>query len=193
MKGKISTKKTKNTTKKKSKKTTTQKTRKIYRQNNNIPKKYLPVKLSSKDKEKQKKMILRSREAYTRGKYVSRSPVKSYTSKTSSHITRAKKIYNVSKILPSRELVTRTGCSKKSLEDIVKKGKGAYFSGGSRPNQTSSSWGYARLASSITGGKSAAVDFNILENGCKTNSKALKLAKISRKKHGYGNRRVPKA
>ena len=39
------------------------------------------------------------------------------------------------------------------------------------------SWGYARLASSITGGKASAVDFNILQQYCKPNSKALKLAK----------------
>ena len=41
----------------------------------------------------------------------------------------------------------------------MKKGQGAYYSSGSRPNQSAHSWGYARLASAITGGKSAAVDF----------------------------------
>ena len=137
-------------------------------------------------------MLLRSRKAYKKKLYISRSPLRSYTSKTSSHIIKAKKMYNVDKIYPSNTLVTKTGCSKKSLTHIVKKGKGAYFSGGSRPNQTASSWGYARLASAITGGKSAAVDFKILQQGCKTNSKALRLAKISKKKHGKGNRNVPK-
>lgn len=53
-----------------------------------------------------------------------------------------------------------------ALKQIVRKGQGAYFSSGSRPNQTSQSWGLARLASSITAGKSAAVDYDILEKGC---------------------------
>ena len=50
----------------------------------------------------------------------------------------------------------------------------------------------ARLASTISGGKASAVDFHILENTCKPSSKALKLAKTAKKKHGYGTRRVPK-
>ena len=54
---------------------------------------------------------------------------------------------------------------------------GAYYSSGSRPNQTAESWGIARLASAITSGKSAVIDYHLLEEGCKKNSKALKLAK----------------
>ena len=53
--------------------------------------------------------------------------------------------------------------------------------------------GYARLASSITGGKAAAVDYNILKEGCSKRSKALKLANKAKKKHGYGTRKAPKA
>ena len=157
-----------------------------------IPKKYAPKRLSPKDKKKQIQAIRLSRKAYKKGKYLSRPKVKSFKSKTSSHIVNAKKIYKVDKILPSNELAKKTGCSTKALNKIIAKGKGAYFSGGSRPNQTASSWGYARLASAITGGKSAAVDFSILEKGCSTKSKALQLAKQSRKKHGKGNRKVPK-
>ena len=72
------------------------------------------------------------------------------------------------------------------------KGKGAYFSSGSRPNQTAQSWGLARLASSITAGKSAAVDFNILEKGCQHNKKAFILAKKSRKKYKFGHSKTKK-
>ena len=75
---------------------------------------------------------------------------------------------------------------------IYRRGLGAYYSSGSRPNQTGHSWGRARLASAITGGKAAAVDYNILQKGCRSNRKALRLAKQARKKHGYGTRRVPK-
>ena len=48
------------------------------------------------------------------------------------------------------------------------------------------------MASAITGGKAAAVDFKILEKYCKSSSKALKLAKKAKKKHGYGTRKVRK-
>jgi len=41
---------------------------------------------------------------------------------------------------------------RKGVKQIVKKGKGAYYSSGSRPNQIPHSWGYTRLASAITGG-----------------------------------------
>jgi len=157
-----------------------------------IPKKYAPDRLSPKDKKKQIRALRRSRRAYKKGKYISRPKVKSFKSKTSSHILNAKQIYKVDKIRPSKELAKKTGCSIKALSKIVAKGKGAYFSGGSRPNQTAASWGYARLASTITGGKAAAVDFSILEEGCSKNSKALRLAKQSRKKHGKGTRNVPK-
>ena len=102
------------------------------------------------------------------------------------------KIYNVDKIGPTNELSKETGCSKLALAKIINKGEGAYYSSGSRPNQTAQSWGLARLASSITSGKAAAVDFNILEKGCKPNSKALTMAKKAKRKYGHGTRKVPK-
>jgi hypothetical protein len=58
----------------------------------------------------------------------------------------------------------------------VKKGEGAYYSSGSRPNQTAQSWGYARLASAITGANASRVDYNILKEGCKSDSPALRIA-----------------
>ena len=78
------------------------------------------------------------------------------------------------------------------MREIVRKGEGAYYSSGSRPNQTAQSWGLARLASSITAGKSASVDFNILEKGCNHNKKAYKLALQSRKKYGFGKSKTKK-
>jgi len=104
----------------------------------------------------------------------------------------AKKIYKIDSIEPSTALAKKTGCSVDALKKIVNKGEGAYFSSGSRPNQTGQSWGIARLASSITGGKAAAVDYSILENGCQSKSIALKMAKTARKKYGYGRHGVPK-
>ncbi len=153
---------------------------------------YLPKRLTKRDKKKQARQLIKSRRFYKKGIYHSRPKIKSFKSKKSHFITEAEKIYNVNKIGATDELAKATGCSKESLAKIINKGEGAYYSSGSRPNQTAQSWGIARLASSITAGKAAAVDYKILEEGCKPNSKALTFAKRSRKKHGHGTRRVPK-
>lgn len=152
-----------------------------------IPVRYLPYKLTTKDKDKQTRMLLKSRQLYKKGKYYTRKRVSSYNNKTSNHIVNARKIYGIDKISPSKELSKKTGCSISALKQIVKKGEGAYFSSGSRPNQTAQSWGLARLASSITAGKSAAVDYNILEQGCNHRKKAFLLATKSRKQYKYGH------
>ena len=157
-----------------------------------IQSKYLPRSLSKKDKKIIKNQLNKSKRLYKKGKYHTRKKVKSFKSKKSNHVENAKRIYKIDSIKPSKELAKKTKCSIKGLGKIVKKGQGAYFSSGSRPNQTAHSWGMARLASSITGGKAAAVDYNILEKGCSKNSKALKLAKKSREKHGFGKRKVRK-
>jgi hypothetical protein len=153
---------------------------------------YLPKILTLKDEKKQSKAILKSRRLYKKGIYYSRPNVSSFRSKKSSHIIKAKKMYNVNKIGATNELAKATDCSKSALAKIINKGTGAYYSSGSRPNQTAQSWGIARLASSITSGKASVVDYHILEKGCKSNSKALTLAKKARKKHGRKTRRVAK-
>lgn len=153
---------------------------------------YLPKKLSAKDRKKQAKMLNKSKKLYKKGIYFSRPSVKTFKSKKSSHIRNAERIYGVDKIGATNELAKATGCKKSALSKIINKGMGAYYSSGSRPNQTAQSWGVARLASSITGGKAAAVDYAILKEGCRSNSRALTLANKARKKHGHGTRRVPK-
>jgi hypothetical protein len=157
-----------------------------------IIKRYLPKRLTKKDKLSQKRELMKSRKLYKKGSYYTRQKMASFTSKKSQHIINAEKIYHVEKIGPTLELANATGCAKQALGKIVNKGEGAYFSSGSRPNQTAQSWGLARLASAITAGKAAAVDYSILEKGCKPGSKALRLAKIARKKYGHGTRKVPK-
>lgn len=153
---------------------------------------YLPKRLTQKDKKKVSKMLLKSRRLYKKGIYYTRKQVKSFKSKPSQHLAHARKIYKVEKIGATDELAKKTGCSRAALAKIINKGEGAYFSSGSRPNQTGQSWGVARLASAITSGKAAAVDYNILEEGCKPNSKALKLAKKAKKEYGHGQKHVPK-
>lgn len=141
-----------------------------------VPRRYIPRTLSLKDKEKQRKNLKKSRKLYTKGIYFERPKVKSFHSKPSPHIANAERLYGVENVLPSAELARKTKCTRKSLEKIVNKGRGAYFSSGSRPNQTAESWGIARLASAITGGNSSIVDYGILKEGCSADSPALKLA-----------------
>jgi len=157
-----------------------------------LPIRYLPKNLSKKDKKGQINMLLKSRNLYKKHQYYTRKSVSSYKSKPSKHIVTARKIYKIKNMTPNNTLAKATGCSIESLEAIVKKGEGAYYSSGSRPNQTAQSWGLARLASSITSGKSAAVDFDILEKGCNHKKKAFILANKSRKKHKYGHSKTKK-
>jgi hypothetical protein len=157
-----------------------------------VPTRYLPSIKKRKDVQKQLKMLIQSRKQYKKGVFFTRKNLKSYTSKPSQHVTDARKIYNIENISPNSELAKKTGCSLSALKQIVRKGEGAYYSSGSRPNQTAQSWGLARLASSITAGKSAAVDYNILEKGCNHNKKAFLLAKKSRKKYKYGQSKTKK-
>ena len=158
-----------------------------------LPIRYVPAKLTSKDKQKQIAMILKSKKMYKKHKYYTRKLIASYKSKTSNHILNARKIYKIENVMPTKELSLKTGCTIESLNEIVKRGEGAYYSSGSRPNQTAQSWGLARLASSITGGKAAAVDYNILDKGCNHKGKAFLLANKSKQKYKYGHSKTKKS
>jgi hypothetical protein len=158
----------------------------------NIPIRYLPKNLTQKDKKKQKNMLMKSRKMYKQNKYYTRKQLPSYHNKVSNHILKARKMYKTNKISPNQTLSKATGCSISSLRKIVKKGEGAYYSSGSRPNQTPQSWGYARLASSITAGKSAAVDYDILEKGCNHSKKAFRLAKKAKRMYNHGRGKTRK-
>ena len=133
-----------------------------------------------------------SKKLYKKGKYYTRKPIKSFHSKTSKHILNARNMYGVNKIGATDELSRKSGCSKSSLAKIINKGEGAYYSSGSRPNQTPQSWGIARLASALTSGKAGAIDYNILMEGCKPGSKGYKMALLSRKKYDKGKRKALK-
>jgi len=144
----------------------------------NVPKRYYTSKnMTQKDTKKQKRQLRKSRKLYKKGKYHARPKVKSYKSRKSNHLNRLRKMYGVEEIGATNELAKKTQCSKEGLEQILSKGRGAYYSSGSRPNQTAESWAVARLASAVTGGKSSAYDYHVLKEHCKPSSKALKLAK----------------
>lgn len=148
-----------------------------------VPKRYIPKILSKRDTKKQKQYLRKSRKLYKKGVYYERPKLKTFKSKPSNHIENAKKIYKVDTLETTKELAEKTQCSEDALEKIVNKGRGAYYSSGSRPNQTAESWGLARLASAITGGNASIVDYNILQEGCKSSSKALKMATKTCKKY----------
>jgi len=146
-----------------------------------IPRRYIPSILSKRDSQKQRRAILKSRKAYRRGQYINRPTLKSFKTKKSSHVYRATHLYGVESMQPNQELVKATGCNKEALEQIIRKGEGAFYSSGSRPNQTPQSWGYARLGSALTGGPSSQIDYSILEKGCSKKSRPLYLANQTRK------------
>ena len=143
---------------------------------------YIPKTLSRRDSRIQRNNIIQSRKMYKKNIYLNRKTIKSFISKKSNHVTNAMKMYSVTSMKPSAELSRKTGCSIRGLERIVKKGMGAYYSSGSRPNQTPLSWGYARLGSSITGNKASVVDNHILQEECSKNSKALLLSNQAKKR-----------
>lgn len=140
-----------------------------------IPRRYAPRSLSRKDRKAQLKAIRRSQRAYKRGEYYQRPEVKSFRSKESKWVRAAKKTFGVDAIVPSKKLAKASGCTRKAMRKIVKKGEGAYYSAGSRPNQTGASWGRARLASALVGGPTARIDWHILKTGCKKNGKTRRL------------------
>jgi len=142
-----------------------------------VPLRYVPKNLTIKDQKKQKKSLSKSRKLYKKGIYYTRPKVKSFKSRKSNHLANLKEMYGVENANPTQELALKTKCNLASLEKIVNKGEGAYYSSGSRPNQTARSWGVARLASSLTGGNASVIDYHLLKAGCGLDSPALKSAK----------------
>lgn len=86
-------------------------------------------------------------------------PETSFKSKRSGWVKKFEEKYGTKitdKKFIHKNIITYTG-----QEKIINKGKGAYYSSGSRPNQTPYSWGLARLASVIMGGASRNIDKKI--------------------------------
>lgn len=138
---------------------------------------YIPRHLTKTDKRRQKREIAKSKRLYKKHKYYTRKKLSSFKTKPSKHLKRVKEIYKIDPLVINRTLVVKTGCPKSVLNKIVNKGMGAYYSSGSRPNQTAESWGIARLASAITGGPASKIDRHLLEQ-CKVDKPAYRLANL---------------
>ena len=115
-----------------------------------IKKTYVPDSLTAADRKKQIKSI---------GEGKDRPKVESFKSKRSPYVIKFEKRYGfkiTNKARIAKEIISKTGIDK-----ILAKGRGAYYSSGSRPNQTAASWSNARLASVIVGGPARKVDQKI--------------------------------
>jgi hypothetical protein len=116
----------------------------------NINKSYLEG-LKGYDRRRQIKSIIEGKERPQN--------LKGFKSKRSSWAKKFEDKYGTK--ISDKEFITKNIISETGRELIIKKGKGAYFSGGSRPNQNPFSWGLARLASVIMGGPARKVDQKI--------------------------------
>jgi hypothetical protein len=128
----------------------------------NFPKRYTSG-LSRKDRAKQLRSLRKAKRSYKtkRGKtrYVQRPKLKSFKSKKSNWTQTFHKLYPSAKTM--KQISEQTGIPIQAIRSVKKKGMGAYYSSGSRPNQTAESWGKARMYSYILGGPTRKIDHHI--------------------------------
>ena len=114
--------------------------------------KYVPDSLTKEDKAKQIKSIKEGTD---------RPKVDSYKSRRSKHVIAFQKKYGTT--ITDDKFISKNIISKEGIKQILAKGMAAYYSSGSRPNQTKESWSRSRLASVIMNGKSREIDKDIWE------------------------------
>ena len=114
-----------------------------------VPTAYVPTTLSASDRKKQVASLVEG---------TKRPELSSAKSRRSSHVVAFERRYGypITSARVSRKIITPAGCAK-----VLDKGRGAYYTGGSRPGQTPDSWAFARLASVVMGGPVRKVDMDI--------------------------------
>ena len=117
-----------------------------------VPKTYVPKGLTKEDKKKQIKSILDKKD---------RPKIESFKSKRSGWASKFEKKYKHK--ITETEWIDKNLLKEKGQKEIIDKGMGAYYSSGSRPNQTPFSWGLGRLASVLMGGASRKIDKKIYD------------------------------
>ena len=117
-----------------------------------VPKTYVPKGLTKEDKKKQIKSILEKKD---------RPKIESFKSKRSGWASKFEKKYKHK--ITETEWIDKNLLKEKGQKEIIDKGMGAYYSSGSRPNQTPFSWGLGRLASVLMGGASRKIDKKIYD------------------------------
>ena len=116
----------------------------------NIPKEYLEG-LKGKEKKEQIKSIFEGTER----------PETSYKSKRSSYCKKFEDKYDTT--IADTDFIDKNLLKKKGQDKIIDKGMAAYYSSGSRPNQTPESWSKARLCSVLVGGPARKIDKKIYD------------------------------
>ena len=114
----------------------------------NVPASYLKG-LKGDDRKKQIKSFFEGKDR----------PKTGFKSKRSGFVKKFEDKYKVK--ITDKDFIHKNIITNKGQEEILSKGRGAYYSSGSRPNQTASSWAYARLASVIVGGPARKIDKDI--------------------------------
>jgi hypothetical protein len=112
-----------------------------------VPQRYVPKGLSKEDKKKQEKSIVEGKK---------RPKVETFKSKRSGFTERFEKKYG--KKLTDVAWIDKNLLKREGQKQVKAKGMGAYYSSGSRPNQSPQSWSLARLASVLMGGPARKVD-----------------------------------
>tara|TARA_R100001509_G_scaffold87457_5_gene49802 strand:+ start:2831 stop:3298 length:468 start_codon:yes stop_codon:yes gene_type:complete len=113
----------------------------------NIPKRYLPDTLKGKDRTAQIKSIFEEKD---RPKTKVKSRKSKYTAKFDKTYGEALDLMKGKR--SKKNIAKITGIPFKAIDEVYKKGEGAYYSSGSRPNQTPQSWARGRLYAYIMGG-----------------------------------------
>lgn len=114
----------------------------------NVPETYVKG-LTGDDRKKQIKSIFEGK----------KRPKTDFKSKRSSWAEKFEKKYGTK--ISDTDFIHKNIITKTGQEKIINKGRGAYFSSGSRPGQTAQSWGLGRLASVIMGGPARKIDKDI--------------------------------
>lgn len=107
-------------------------------------KRYFPGTLTKSDLSKQTHSIKNQ---------TNRPILLSFTTKRSPWVQKFENKYGTK--ITDLEFINKHILKKKGIKQILDKGRAAYYTSGSRPNQTQHSWAYARLAAVIMGGVKA--------------------------------------
>jgi hypothetical protein len=113
-----------------------------------IPKRYLPDTLSKSERQKQIKSIFE-------GKDRPKTKVKDRKSSWTIQFDKeyGDKLDSMTGKRSKKNIAKITGIPFKAIDEVYKKGEGAFYSSGSRPNQTASSWARGRIYAYIMGGE----------------------------------------
>jgi hypothetical protein len=124
-----------------------------------LPPKYL-ANLSPSQRVLQEKLIRKSQKKYQEtGKVKDRPSINSRSPPRSTHAKKFQDKYGFPVTNLSR---VRSEFPDTDIRGILAKGAAAYMSSGSRPNTSSYSWRFARLASVLTGGAAYKVDKDLV-------------------------------